>query len=99
MTYTVKLTTAALTGFMFATSLAQAQEAKPETGDMPMSKDQHMKGDMADMKGMKGMEGMEGMMPMMKMMAEMGPMMETCNEMMQSMKEHMETPHTEDQKG
>lgn len=96
MTYTVRLTTAALTGFMFAASLAQAQEAKPEIGDMPMAEGHHMKGDMADM---KGMEGMEGMMPMMKMMAEMGPMMETCNEMMQSMKEHIETPHTEDQKG
>jgi len=99
MTYTVKLTTAALTGFMFAASFAQAQEAKPETGDMPMPKGQHMKGDMADMKGMKGMEGMEGMMPMMKMMAEMGPMMENCNKMMQSMNEHMETHHPEDQKG
>lgn len=96
MTYTVKLTTAALTGLMFVATIAQAQEAKPEAGDMPMADGQHMKGDMADM---KGMEGMEGMMPMMKMMAEMVPMMETCNEMMQSMKEHMETPHTEDQKG
>ena len=37
MTYTAKLTTAALTGFMFAASLAQAQEAKSETGDMPMA--------------------------------------------------------------
>jgi hypothetical protein len=93
MTYTVKLTTAALTGFMFAASFAQAQEAKSEAGDMPMAEGQHMKGDMADMKGM------EGMMPMMKMMAEMGPMMENCNKMMQSMNEHMEAPHTEDQKG
>lgn len=93
MTYTVKLTTAALTGFMFAASIAQAQEAKPETGDMPMADSQHMKGDMADMKGM------EGMMPMMKMMGEMGPMMEACQEMMQSMNEHMETHHTDDQKG
>ncbi|MEO9631046.1 MAG: hypothetical protein ABJG14_11475 [Sulfitobacter sp.] len=99
MTYTVKLTTAALTGFMFAGSFAQAQEAKAETGDMPMAEGQHMKGDMADMKGMEGMEGMEGMMPMMKMMAEMGPMMENCNKMMQSMNAHMEAPHTEDQKG
>ena len=74
MTYTVKLTTAALTGFMFAASFAQAQEAKAETGDMPMAEGQHMKGEMADMKGMEGMEGMEGMMPMMKMMAEMPPM-------------------------
>ena len=96
MNYTVKLTTAALTGFMFAASLAQAQEAKPEAGDMPMAKGHHMKGDMADM---KGMEGMEGMMPMMKMMAEMGPMMENCNKMMQSMNEHMEAHHSEDQKG
>ena len=93
MTYTVKLTTAALTGFMFAASFAQAQEAKAETGDMPMAEGQHMKGDMADMKGM------EGMMPMMKMMAEMGPMMENCNKMMQSMNEHMEAHHSEDQKG
>ena len=93
MTYTVKLTTAALTGLMFVATIAQAQEAKPETGDMPMADGQHMKGDMADMKGM------EGMMPMMKMMAEMGPMMEACNEMMQSMNEHMKTPHAEDQKG
>ena len=89
MTYTVKLTTAALTGLMFVATIAQAQEAKPETEDLPMAEGQHM----------KGMKDMEGMMPMMKMMAEMGPMMETCNEMMQSMKEHMETPHTEDQKG
>jgi len=96
MTYTVKLTTAALTGLLLVATIAQAQEAKPETGDMPMADGEHMKGDLADM---KGMEGMEGMMPIMKMMAEMGPMMETCNEMMQSMKEHMETPHTEDQKG
>ncbi|UWR32312.1 hypothetical protein K3759_10075 [Sulfitobacter sp. W027] len=96
MTYTVKLTTTALTGFMFAASLAQAQEAKSEAGDMPMTDSQHMRGDMADM---KGMEGMEGMMPMMKMMAEMGPMMENCNKMMQSMNEHMETHHPEDQKG
>ena len=93
MTYTVKLTTAALTGFMFAASFAQAQEAKAETGDMPMAEGHHMKGDMADMKGM------EGMMPMMKMMAEMGPMMENCNKMMQSMKAHMETHHSDDQKG
>ena len=93
MTYTVKLTTAALTGFMFAASFAQAQEAKSEAGDMPMAEGQHMKGDMADMKGM------EGMMPMMKMMAEMGPMMENCNKMMQSMKAHMETHHSDDQKG
>ncbi|WP_340263875.1 hypothetical protein [Sulfitobacter pontiacus] len=99
MTYTVKLTTAALTGFMFAASLAQAQEAKSEAGDMPMAEGQHMKGDMADMKGMEGMEGMEGMMPMMKMMAEMGPMMENCNKMMQSMNEHMETHRSDDQKG
>jgi len=96
MTYTVKLTTAALTGFMFAASLAQAQEARPEIGDMPMAEGHHMKGDMADM---KDMEGMEGMVPMMKMMAEMGPMMENCNKMMQSMNEHMETHHSEDQKG
>ena len=96
MTYTVKLTTAALTGLLLVATIARAQEAKPEAGDMPMADGQHMQGDMADM---KGMEGMEGMMPMMKMMAEMGPIMETCNEMMQSMKEHMETPHTEDQKG
>ena len=96
MNYTVKLTTAALTGFMFAASLAQAQEAKPEAGDMPMAEGHHMKGDMADM---KGMEGMEGMMPMMKMMAEMGPMTENCNKMMQSMNEHMEAHHSEDQKG
>ena len=93
MTYTVKLTTAALTGLMFVATIAQAQEAKPETGDMPMADGQHMKGDMADMKGM------EGMMPMMKMMAEMGPMMENCNKMMQSMKAHMETHHSDDQKG
>lgn len=99
MTYTVKLTTAALTGFMFAASLAQAQEAKPEAGDMPMAKGHHTKGNMADMKDMEGMEGMEGMMPMMKMMAEMGPMMENCNKMMQSMNEHMEAHHSEDQKG
>ena len=99
MTYTAKLTTAALTGFMFAASFAQAQEAKAETGDMPMAEGQHMKGDMADMKGMEGMEGMEGMMPMMKMMAEMGPMMENCNKMMQSMNAHMETHHSDDQKG
>ena len=96
MTYKVKLTTAALTGFMFAASIAQAQEAKPETGDMPMTGTQHMKGDMANM---KEMDGMEGMMPMMKMMGEMEPMMEACQEMMQSMNEHMEAPHTEDQKG
>lgn len=99
MTYKVKLTTAALTGFMFAASIAQAQEAKPETGDMPMADTQHMKGDMANMKEIDGMKGMEGMMPMMKMMGEMEPMMEACQEMMQSMNEHMETHHTDDQKG
>ena len=96
MTYTVRLTAAALTGFMFAASLAQGQEAKPEIGDMPMAEGHHMKGDMADM---KGMGGMEGMMHMMKMIAEMGPMMENCNKMMQSMNGHMEAHHSEDQKG
>lgn len=105
MTYTMKIAAAALTGLLSLSSIAQAQETKPETGDMPMAEGHSMNGDMSDMKnmegmkGMDGMKGMEGMMPMMKMMSEMGPMMEACTEMMQTMNDHMTSAHSEDQKG
>ena len=99
MTYKMKITAAALTGMMLAAPIAQAQDAKPETGDMPMAEGHSMNGEMSGMKNMKGMKGMEDMMPMMKMMSDMGPMMEACKEMMQSMTDHMNSAHGEDQQG
>lgn len=71
------------TGGLSVTSIAQAQDTKPETGDMPMAEGHSMK-------------GMEGMTPMMNMMSEMGPMMEACTEMMQTVTDHTTSTHGED---
>ena len=83
MTYKMKITAAALTGMMLAAPIAQAQDAKPEADDMPMAEGHSMNGEMSGM----------------KMMSDMGPMMEACTEMMQSMTDHMNSAHGEDQKG
>ncbi len=87
MTYKTNILAAALTSAFLATS-TQAQDATPKANDMPMNKEQSMKhGDREDM------------MPMMKMMAQMGPMMEACTEMMQSMNDHMKAAGSEVDKG
>ncbi|RKF15335.1 hypothetical protein D6850_10980 [Roseovarius spongiae] len=96
---------AALAGLLLTATVVQAQDAAPETGDMPMAEGHMQSGEMSgamDMEGMKnmeGMEGMEGMMPMMKMMAQMGPMMEACTEMMQTMNGHMNSAEPEADNG
>lgn len=82
---TKKITAAAFTTLVLAATALQAQETAPEA-EAPKTQDQMQTGEMA---GKMGMEGMEGMMPMRQMMAQMGPMMEACTEMMQTMNGHM----------
>lgn len=85
---TKKITAAAFTTLVLAATAVQAQETAPET-EAPMAQGHMQNGEMAGMMDMDSMEGMESMMPMMKMMAQMGPLMEACTEMMQTMNGHM----------
>ena len=86
MTITKKIAAAALAGLLATATAVHAQQAAPETGDMPKGESHMQSGEMAGTSDMDGMQGMGGMMPMMKMMA---PMMEACTEMMQTMNSHM----------
>lgn len=78
---TKNITAAAFTALVLAATALQAQETASET-EAPMAQGHMQNGEMA---GMMDMDGMEGMMPM----AQMGPMMEACTEMMQTMNGHM----------
>ena len=90
---TIKMKTAAASAVLAAllTTAALAQNGATKAPEM-----KHDEGHMSGEMNADGMSGMQGMMKMMTMMEKMGPMMESCTEMMQAMaKPSGENPATE----